>query len=117
EKALSTWRTTGPHATALFCLRILRTVCGWTRTRAVSSGKPCVTMNVNGSSIFINDFPLRYIPDTADFNSGCVHDMANARTHRQLGRILRVRSIRTRLVAVFQDPNRLTAALFNTIAD
>jgi hypothetical protein len=69
-KALSTGRTTGPHATALFCLRILRTVCVWIRTRAANRGKLCVTMSVNESSTFINAFPLRYIPDTADFNSG-----------------------------------------------
>lgn len=32
------------------------------------------------------------------------------------GRILRVRSIRTRPVAVLYDPNQLTATVFNTIA-
>jgi hypothetical protein len=87
RKALWTRRTAGPHSTALFCLRTLRTVCVWAGTGAPSRAKLCVTMNVNESSIFINDFPLRYIPDTADFNSRCRLDMANSRTHRQPGRI------------------------------
>jgi hypothetical protein len=84
-KALSTRRTAGRDPTALFCLRILGTGCVWTGTGARSGAKLYVTMDANGSSIFINDFPLRYIPDTADFNSSCLIDMPNSRTDGKLG--------------------------------
>jgi hypothetical protein len=57
-KALSTRRPAGPRPIALCCLRILRTGCVWTGTGALNRAKRCVTMNANGSSIFINDFPL-----------------------------------------------------------